>query len=119
MAQYEWLDAYLCEKNACVKEYKEEWKSMRYLVGGKQFAYAGGDKEGKDIITLKLEPLHGEMLREQYEDIVPGYYANKLHWNSVYLDGAVPDDVLRDMIDESYQLVFASLTKKLQSEIAL
>ena len=76
---------------------------------------------GKDdepyYITLKLEPEEGDFLRSQYEDIVPGYYMNKMHWNSVKPDGEVPDELLKDLLDKSYQLVLKSLSKKKQKEI--
>lgn len=115
--KYEWLDEYCNSKKGVVKDFKVEWQATRYMINGKMFAMQGGDKYGKPIITLKLEPLFGDLLRKQYEDIVPGYYMNKEHWNSVYLDGEVPDDVLRDMVDKSYLLIFNSLSKKAQSEI--
>lgn len=56
-------------------------------------------------------------MRKQYEDIVPGYYMNKVHWNSVNPDGEVPDDLLKDLLDKSYQLVLGGLSKKKQQEI--
>lgn len=115
--KYEWLDEYCNSKKGVVKDFKVEWQATRYMINGKMFAMQGGDKYGKPIITLKLEPLFGDLLRKQYEDIVPGYYMNKEHWNSVYLDGEVPDDVLRDMVDKSYLLIFNSLSKKAQAEI--
>ena len=64
-----------------------------------------------------LPPEEGEFLRRQYADIIPGYYMNKQHWNSVYLDGAVPDDVLRGMVDQSYALLLASLTKQQRAQV--
>ncbi len=116
--KYEWFDAHcLCKKGA-VKEYKIEWDAVRYLVGGKMFVLQGTDKQKKPIVTLKCEPQFGHMLREQYSDIKPGYYMNKQHWNSVYLDGDVPDDILRQMADMSYQLVLDGLSKKARQEIA-
>ena len=75
------------------------------------------DKNGKEIITLKCEPSFGEELRIQYEDIIPGYYMNKVHWNSVYLEGEVPNEVIKDMIDQSYELVFNKLSKKMQNQL--
>ena len=68
-------------------------------------------------ITLKLEPSEGEFLRNQFEDIYPGYYMNKIHWNSVKPDGAVPDDLLKDLLEKSYGLVLAKYSKKKQLEI--
>jgi len=114
---YPWLEAYCLSKTGAVKEYKAEWDVDRYLVGGKCFAFTGGNNKGQSIITLKLEPSKGDFFRQMYEDVEPGYYSNKLHYNSINLAGSVPDDVLRDMIDESYELIFGSLTKKLQKDI--
>jgi len=81
------------------------------------FAMQGGDKYKKAIITLKCDPLFTQSFREQYQHIVPGYYMNKEHWNSLYLDGDVPDNVLKQMIDMSYELVLSNLSKKVQKEI--
>ena len=115
--KYDWLDAYCLEQAGATKEYKPEWDATRYMVGGKMFALWGGDKKGKAIITLKLDPVFGSSLRQQYKDIVPGYYMNKEHWNSLYLDGDVPDDVVKTMVVDSYSLILKSLSKKLQKEI--
>lgn len=115
--KYGWLVEYCLSKKCTERDYKVEWNAVRFMIGGKMFAMQGGDKEGKPIITLKLEPAFGDFLRRQYEDIVPGYYMNKVHWNSLYLEGSVPDDVLKDMVDQSYQLIFDSLSKKAQKEI--
>lgn len=68
-------------------------------------------------ITIKLEPEEGDFLRRQYEDIIPGYYMNKEHWNSIKPDGSVPDELLRDLLDKSYELVLESFSKKKQREI--
>ncbi|PKM78160.1 MAG: DNA-binding protein [Firmicutes bacterium HGW-Firmicutes-15] len=117
--KYEWLDEYCLSKNGAIKDFKMEWDATRYLIAGKMFAMEGGDKYKKAIITVKCEPFFGELLRQQYEHIIPGYYMNKEHWNSVYLEGDVPDNVLREMIEMSYQLVFNSLSKKVQKEFTI
>jgi predicted DNA-binding protein (MmcQ/YjbR family) len=114
---YGWLDTYCLSKKGAIKDFKMEWDATRYLIGGKMFAMQGGDKEGKAVITLKCEPLFGRMLREQYSDIIPGYYMNKEHWNSVYLDGDTPDEVMQQMVDMSYELVLGGLSKKKVKEI--
>lgn len=110
--RYEWLDAYCLSKKGAQKDFKVEWNATRYLIGDKMFGMQGGDKNQKAIITLKCDPLFGQTLREQYPDVIPGYYMNKEHWNSVYLDGDLPDDILRQMIDMSYELVLQSMSKK-------
>ena len=115
--KYPWLDAYCQAKNGCEKDFKEEWGATRYQIGGKMFAMQGTDNTGKAIITLKLEPSFGDLLRQEHKDIIPGYYMNKVHWNSVFLDGDVPDALLEQMVDESYRLVFGSLPKKTQKEL--
>lgn len=116
--KYEWMDSYFLSKKCAEKTFKTEWGTTLYLIGGKMFAMLGGDKYGKPIITLKCEPMFGKMLRETYKDITPGYYMNKVHWNSLYLEGEVPDDVLKQMIDMSYTLVLEALPKKIQKEIS-
>lgn len=115
--KYQWFDQHCLSKKGVEKDYKVEWEVTRYLIAGKMFAMQGGDKEKKPIITLKCEPSFGKALREKYQDIVPGYYMNKQHWNSVYLEGNVPDEVLQEMVDMSYGLVLGSLSKKVQQQI--
>ncbi len=124
MNRYEWLDAYLLAKAGATKDYKLEWGWFRYQVGGKLFAATcqpGPEHKGYDcreLLTLKCEPLLAEALRTEYPDIIPGFYMDKSNWNSVFLDGDVPDDMLQGLCDRSYALVFGKLTKKLQREIA-
>jgi len=104
--------------NGVSSDFKEEWNWTRYLLGDKMFAAVCKNDQGIDsLITLKLEPLEGQFLRQQYEDIIPGYYMNKVHWNSIKADGNVPDDLLKDLLEKSYRLVLAGLTKKKQKEL--
>lgn len=63
-------------------------------------------------ITLKLNPVDGEFFRNSYEDIIPGYYMNKTHWNSIKADGNVPDDVIKELLDKSYNEILNKLSKK-------
>ncbi len=116
---YPWLDSYCLNKKGAVKDFKIEWNATRYMLAGKMFVLQGGDREGVPIVTLKCEPVAGEILRQEYKDIIPGYYMNKTHWNSVYLDGEVPDQVVRKMIDMSYDLILAGLPKSKQKDILL
>jgi len=100
---YAWMDEHCLSKKAVQKDFKEEWQ--------------GGDKYGKPVATVKLEPEFGRFLRQQYKDIVPGYYMNKEHWNSLYLEGDVPDEVFKDMLDRSYGIVLSSLPKSIRKEL--
>ncbi len=115
--KYQWLDDYLKGKTGAVKEYKAEWEVTRFMLGGKMFCMIGDNNEKRAIITLKCVPLYSEVLRKQHKDIVPGYYMNKQHWNSIYLEGEVPDGLLKEMIDISYKLVFAALPKKVKAQL--
>ncbi len=116
--RYEWLDEYLMKKPGVTRDLQKDWNWMRYQIGGKMFATVCMDGDNQPYyITLKLDPLEGDFLRKQYEDIIPGYYMNKTHWNSVKADGEVPDDLLKDLLDKAYQIVLGSLSKKKQKEI--
>lgn len=116
--KYPWLDDYLQQKAGVTKDLQPDWNWIRYLLGGKMFAAVCLDEDNKPYyITLKLEPSEGDFLRTQYADIVPGYYMNKVHWNSIKPDGAVPDDLLKDMLDKSYDLVLSGFSRKKQKEI--
>ena len=116
--KYPWLDEYLLQKPAVQKDFKEEWGWYRYQIGGKLFAAVCLDEAGKSYyITLKLAPANGDFYRQQYPDVLPGYYMNKVHWNSIRADGEVPDAVLRDMLDEAYGLILHSFSKKKQAEL--
>ena len=91
---YEWLDGYLLSKPGAASEFKAEWGWLRYLVGGKQFAAVCTPGEaykphaGRTMVLLKCDPMLAELFRQQYADVVPGFYSDKRTWNSVYLDGA-------------------------------
>ncbi|GLC79680.1 MmcQ/YjbR family DNA-binding protein [Lacrimispora brassicae] len=116
--RYHWIDEYLKSMKGVSSDFKEEWNWTRYLLGDKMFVAVCRDDQGREqLITLKLEPAEGEFLRQQYEDILPGYYMNKVHWNSIKADGNVPDDLVKDLLEKSYYLVLTGLTKKKQKEL--
>ena len=116
--KYAWIDEYLLKKPGVTKDLQNDWNWIRYQIGGKMFAAICLDNHDKPYyITLKLQPLEGDFWRKQYEDIIPGYYMNKAHWNSVKADGAVPDDILMDLLDKAYTVVLGNFSKKKQEEI--
>lgn len=117
--KYNWIDTELLQKPSVTKDLQAEWNWIRYHIGGKMFAAVClDDTTGKPVyITCKLDPAEGDFLRRQYEDIIPGYYMNKVHWNSVKAEGNVPDALLREMLEKSYQLVLGSFSKKKQREL--
>lgn len=99
--------------------FRDDWEVFYFDLQGKMFGMMS-DQAGEDaIITLKNLPEKNEELREVYKNIViPGYYANKTHWNSIKLASPeVSDEEIKQMIAISYQLVYQKLTKKQKAEV--
>lgn len=111
------LEEHCLQLNGATHDFKEEWNAHRYLIGEKMFAMIGTEASGKPIISLKCDPSRAEVLRESYYGIIPGYYLNKTHWNSIYLDAELPESLWEKLIIHSYELVFQKLPKKLREEI--
>lgn len=85
-------------------------------VAGKVFAIIADEADPPNI-SLKCEPEIAVALRESYDAVIPGYHLNKRHWNTVVADGSVEDE-LPDWIDDSYDLVLASLPRRVREELA-
>ncbi len=114
----ETIHTYCLKLRGTTHDYKEEWQADRYHIRGKMYVMMGGDGAGRSVLTLKCELNRAEELREAYEGIIPGYYMNKTHWNSIYMDADdVSIDLVENLIKHSYELVFEKLTKKAQREI--
>jgi predicted DNA-binding protein (MmcQ/YjbR family) len=104
------LRRHLLSKPGAVEDHPFGPEPHVYKVGGRMFALVGPGRPSE--ITLKLDPLHGQLLRAQHPSVRPGYHMNKDHWNTVVLDRNVIDEELAEWIDESYDLVVASLSRK-------
>lgn len=104
------LRSYCLNKKAVTEELPFGPDTLVFKVAGKIFALAPLDPF--DSINLKCDPGNVEALREQYEAVQPGYHMNKKHWNTIRLDGSITQKMLKQWIDDSYNLVVASLTKK-------
>lgn len=87
-----------------------------YRVGGKIFALTLDDEAR---INLKCDPGLAEVLRQTFDAVKPGYHQGKRHWNTITLDGSVPDPQVIELIEHSYGLVLASLTRKVRAELGL
>jgi predicted DNA-binding protein (MmcQ/YjbR family) len=81
-----------------------------FKVGGKMFALS---QLGRDplSISVKCEPPLAEQLRAAYPAVTPGYHLNKRHWNTVLIDGSLPERIIADMIEDSYDLVVSRLPR--------
>lgn len=85
---------------------------LRHEKNQKSFAVCFAWEDGSERATLKGEPLENELLRETYAGVIPGYYANKAHWNTVILGDDVPDVALLAMLEKSYALTAPKTPKK-------
>lgn len=125
MYDIEFIDKYLTQKPGATKDYKAEWGWDRYMVGGKMFAAictpgaSHPDYAHRTLLTLKCDPDIAIELRHRHPDaIIPGFYCNKQHWNSVYVDAEIPDETMLFMMNMAYELVFAKLTKRVREGIS-
>jgi len=82
-----------------------------FKVGGKMFALCSLDAEPPVQLSVKCDPELAVQLRSAYPAIRPGYHLNKRHWNTITLDGSVPEEMVTDLLGDSYDLVVASLPK--------
>jgi predicted DNA-binding protein (MmcQ/YjbR family) len=96
--------------NGAVEEHPFGPEVSVFKVGGKIFALSALDGEPLTV-SLKCDPDLAVRLRSEHPAIVGGYHLNKRHWNTVTLDGSVPDRLVRDMIEDSYDLIVASLPR--------
>jgi predicted DNA-binding protein (MmcQ/YjbR family) len=87
-----------------------------YKAGGKIFAIIGLSHEYLHL-SLKADPLIAEELRLQYASITPGYHLNKRHWNTLVLDASLPQPLVKEQLENSYQLVKASLKKSIRESL--
>lgn len=82
-----------------------------FKVAGKVFALTRFDDEPLHV-SLKCEPELAAQLRIAHPAIVPGYHLNKRHWNTVTIDGSLPDEMVRELVEDSYDLVVAGLPRR-------
>ena len=82
-----------------------------FKVAGKVFALSRLQGEPPLRVSLKFEPGLAEQLRQAHGAITPGYHLNKRHWNTVALDGSLPESMVRDMVEDSYDLIVSALSR--------
>lgn len=106
------LTDYLLRKKGATEEIPFGPETLVYKVSGKMFALVPAEGEpGPLTINLKCEPGQALFLRDLYPAVRPGYYMNKTHWNTVTIDGSIPDSEILGMVDDSYDLVVKGLTR--------
>ena len=108
---------YCLSKKATTEELPFDENTLVFKVMNKIFALT--DIELFQSINLKCDPELAIELREKYDSVLPGYHMNKKHWNTVMMDGRIPDNMIHDWIDHSYNLVVDGLSKANKDELNL
>ena len=102
---------YCLVKPGVTESFPFDEDTLVFKVMGKMFCLMS--LEDNCRMNLKCDPDYAVELREQYEgEIIPGWHMNKTNWNTVYFNGSLRDELLRQLIDLSYDLVIATLKKK-------
>jgi len=109
------LRAYCLSLKGVTEDFPFDENTLVFKVVGKMFCLT--DLEGDLSINVKNEPEKNIELREEYPAVKPGYHMSKTHWNTIEIDGSMADDVIKNLIDESYDLVVLKLTKLEQQKL--
>lgn len=116
---------YCLNKKAVEESYPFGDEALVLKVAGKMFALtnvkelsiSGTKEKAFHHISLKCDPDMAADLRRNFKDIIPGWHLNKTHWISLMMKGKLKDQLITDLIDQSYDLVVSSLPKKTQEKI--
>jgi predicted DNA-binding protein (MmcQ/YjbR family) len=110
---------YCLSKKGVTEHFPFDEDTLVFKVGGKMFALSSllQWEKGSPSMNLKCDPERAQELRAEYDAIQPGFHMSKVHWNTIAVNSDVSNALLKELIDHSYELVFKSLTKKIQNEI--
>jgi predicted DNA-binding protein (MmcQ/YjbR family) len=113
------LYEFCLSKQGVTEHFPFDKDTLVFKVGGKMFCLTSLSawENGTSSLNLKCEPEIATELRAEYDSINPGFHMSKIHWNTVAFHGDVDNKMMRELINHSYELVFKSLTKKIQIEI--
>ncbi len=92
------------------------WQLVRYRGNKKAFLWTY-ERNGQINLNVKAEPERAFFWRDVYSSVIPGYHQNKEHWNTIILDGSIPDRDIRTMIAESYDLISDSPAKRIYEAV--
>ena len=94
----------------------ENWQLVRYKLNKKAFLWTY-EKDGLLNVNVKSEPVKAMFWRDIYKSVIPAYHQNKEHWNTIILDGSIPDNDVKLMIAESYDLISDSPSKRIYEAV--
>ncbi|MBS0970396.1 hypothetical protein CYR40_00970 [Chimaeribacter arupi] len=109
---------YCMSKPGAEQSVDNQWNANQIKVGDMMFAMVSAVQE-RPAISLKTSPELAEELRAKHPEIVPGEHLNKAHWNTLFLDGDLPDSQFYFLIDSSYQLVVESLPEAVRHDLGV
>ncbi len=104
------IRVYCATKKGATEDFPFDFQTLVFKVAGKMFALTDIDT-AEVSLNLKCDPYRSLELRSRYPAVTPGYHMSKKHWNTVLVDGTIPDAEILEMIDHSYDLVFRKLAK--------
>ena len=110
------LRAWCLAQNGAVEDFPFTPEHSVFRVAGKMFALSALGRTPLEV-NLKCEPELAVGLRGSYPAIRPGYHMNKRHWNTVTIDGSLSDEFIRNLVEDSYDLVVSALPKRVQREL--
>lgn len=102
--------AFSLKLNGVTEDFPFDEHTLAFRIGGKIFLLTGLN-DFPATVNIKCNPERAIELREEYEEIIPGYHMNKKHWNTVNLEGNLSESLIKELIKHSYELVKASLPK--------
>lgn len=106
---------YCLEKRGVTESFPFDDTTLVFKVMNKMFALVNLDDDPR--LNLKCDPEQAIILRSHYDSVIPGYHMNKQHWNTIILDEIIADRLIKEWIDDSYNLIVESLPKKLKQEL--
>ena len=94
----------------------DNWQIVRYKSTGKAFLWTY-EKDGYINLNVKVKPEWRHFWRDIYASVIPGWHQNKENWNTIILDGTIPEDDIKRMISESYDIISDSPTKRIYEAV--
>jgi predicted DNA-binding protein (MmcQ/YjbR family) len=110
------LRAWCLQQPGAVEDFPFGPEHSVFKVAGKMFAISALARTPLEV-SVKCEPELAEALRRSYDAIRPGYHLNKRHWNTITVDGTLSDRTVRDMIEDSYDLVVSALPARVRRQL--
>lgn len=107
---------YCLSKKHVTESFPFDEKTLVFKVAEKMFALSGLEHQPATV-NLKCDPERAIELRAEFPDIIAGFHMSKKHWNTITIEGNIPNLFLIELIDHSYELVVQGMTKKKQKEL--